>query len=91
MTVLKIDQDARREKRRAELSRIMREAVWGDESVRSMPIHKIAGAVIAWHSFNGTDDAICAAFETIAEAASLGVIRMVGRYWRPDARAPGPR
>lgn len=64
----------------------MREAMWGDESARSMPIHRVVAASVTWHARNGTDDALNAGIETVVEAASMGVIRQIGKYWRPGWR-----
>lgn len=65
----------------------MREAMWGEGSVKPTPTHRVVAAVITWHTRQGTEDALNAGIETVVEAASLGVIRQIGRYWKPGWKA----
>lgn len=62
---------------------MLREAVWGDESTKAMPCYRITAAVVAWHVGRGTADAINAGIDAVVEAASLGLLKRIGLYWRP--------
>lgn len=83
MTVLKIDRDARRDDRRAELAKMLRDAVWGDSST---PItHKrLIAALVIRHAALDAMDPLNDAIDTAMEAASLRLIRKVGARWVPS-------
>jgi len=82
VTVLKIDQDARRDERRAELAKILRESVWGRTNIRCKLRGVVAG-VVTWHYQRRSTDAINDAIATVAEAAGMGLIYKAGDYWKP--------
>jgi hypothetical protein len=82
VTVLKIDRDANRDERRAELAKILREAVWGRTSMKCK-LRGVVGGVASWHYHNRSTDAFQDAIDTIVEAASVGLIFKAGDYWKP--------